>query len=97
MVEEVSMQTYRLDLEFLDDQKSDLPHNPIASVYVKSCSHRTSDGPSLITPDCVTIRELEYHIDELQAELEAIRKKAVLKFATDDRRQTERARSRSRA
>jgi hypothetical protein len=69
------METYNLDLEFLDDQKSKLPFNPIARIYVKTFTRASADGPPLITPNCVTIRELEYQIDQIESELEAIRKK----------------------
>jgi hypothetical protein len=85
------METHSLDLEFSDDQKSDLPHSPIAGIYVKTFSRRIADGLLLITPDCVTIREFEYQVDQLKAELDTILKKARAKFAADDRRQTARA------
>ena len=82
------METFRLALEFVDDRKSDLPHNPVAHISLKSYRRDVPDGPLLITPDCVTIRELEYQIDELESELEVIRKEAKAKFAADDRRQS---------
>lgn len=85
------MNTYRLDLKFIDDRKSDLPHAPRAYVYVKTWSEMEENGTPLITPDCVTIRELEYQIDKLQEELEQIRKQARAKFAADHKRQMERA------
>jgi hypothetical protein len=80
------METYSLDLSFMDDYKSQLPHAPIAEIYVKSCGHRTEDGPPIITPECVTISELEDQVDRLIGELEGIRKKARAKFAAEARR-----------
>jgi hypothetical protein len=77
-LEENLVGTYNLDVEFMDDRESHLPHNPIARIYVKTFSRAIADGTPLITPDCVTIRELEYQIDQLQSELEAIRKRQEL-------------------
>lgn len=85
------MATYNLALEFKDDRDSQLPHRPIARIRVKTFTHATADGPPLITPDCVTIRELEYQIDQLVSELDVIRKEARAKFAADDKRQTARS------
>lgn len=85
------METYRLDLEFLDNQRSDLPRNPIAYVYVKTFSKQTADGPPLITTDCVTLREFEDQVNSLKLELDVILKKARVKFAADNRRQAARA------
>ena len=84
------MATHNLDLEFLDDRKSELPHNPIARICLKVWTHATHDGAPLITPNCVTIREFEYQIDRLKSELEELRKDARTKFAEDDRRQSAR-------
>ena len=77
------MNTYSLDLSFRDDAKSTLGHPPIAEIYVMRYSRRSDDGPPLITPECVTIGELEYHVDRLKEELEAIRKKARAKFSAE--------------
>jgi hypothetical protein len=84
------MATHRFELDFSDDQKSDLPHNPIAQVYLKSFGSN-ADGVPLISRECVSMRELDHEIDELKSELDVIRKKARVKFAADDRRQNERA------
>ena len=88
------METYNLDLEFIDDQKSELPHRPIAHVCVKTYGRAVTDGPPQITPGCVTIREIEYQIDRLKSELENILTKARAKFAVDYKRQCARASAR---
>lgn len=71
--------TYSLDLDFVKLRKTDLPGPPRAHIYVKTHS---SDTRKLIfiSPDCVTMKELEYEIDRLKKELEEIRKKAKRKF-----------------
>lgn len=77
--------TYSLDLNFIDDRKSKLPHPPIAEIFVKTHTAR-EDGLPIITPECVTIEEFEYQIERLQKELEALRTKARKKFALESRR-----------
>jgi len=83
--------TYSLDLQFLSPyplKKGGLPGHAIAHVAVKSFSS-TEDGPPLITPECVTLGELEYQIDRLKEELEEIRKAAKKSFALHDKREEE--------
>lgn len=77
----------------MDDRRSELPHAPIAHVCVKTYG-AMEDGVPLITPDCVTFKELDISIDELIRELEEIRKKARRKFVDDYRRQIARAATR---
>ncbi|MBA7570404.1 hypothetical protein ES708_12154 [subsurface metagenome] len=72
--------TYSLDFDFVKPRKTELPGPPRVHIYVKSYSESTR-GFIFITPDCVSIRELEYEIDRLKKELEDIRKKARRKFA----------------
>lgn len=72
--------THSLDLDFVKPGKTDLPGPPRAHIYIKSYS-KSNRGFIFITPDCVSIEELEYEIDRLQKELEVIRKKARRKFA----------------
>lgn len=82
------MDTYTFDLLFLDDRKSKLPHAPIAHICLKTWStggYKDHDPP-LLTPDCVTLAELEWQIDRLKEELETIRKEARRKFAAEARR-----------
>ena len=72
--------THPLDLDFVKPGKTELPGPPCSHIYVKSYS-KGNRGFIFITPDCVSIGELEYEIDRLQKELEDIRKKARRKFA----------------
>jgi hypothetical protein len=76
--------THSLDLDFVKPRKKDLPGPPRAHIYVKSYS-KSNRGFIFITPDCVSIGELEYEIDRLQKELEDIRKKARRKFVGTDK------------
>jgi hypothetical protein len=83
--------TYSLDLQFLSPyplKKGGSPSHAIAHVSVKR-SHSPKDGPPLITPQCVTLAELEYQIDRLKEELEEIRKAAKKSFALHDKREKE--------
>ncbi len=83
--------TYSLDLEFLSPyplKKRGHAGHAIARVVIK-CFSGTEDGPLLITPDCVTLRELEDQMDRLMAELEEIRKAAKKNFALHDKREKE--------
>ena len=54
--------TYSLDLYFVKPDK-EFPGPPRANVYVKTHS-KDKDGPILITPNCVSLIELEYEIPE---------------------------------
>jgi len=80
--------TYTLDFLFLDDRKSELPHTPIAHVCLKTwCTGGYKDyDPPLLTPQCVTLAELECQIDRLKEELETIREEAQRKFAAEAKR-----------
>lgn len=78
------MKTYSLELAFMDDCKSELPHPPIAVIHLKNYGIR--DGTPVITSECVSLGELEYHVDRLKDELETIRKRARAKFAAEDKR-----------
>lgn len=71
--------THSLDLDFVRPGKTELPGPPRAHIYVKSYSKSNRDF-IFITPNCVSIGELEHEIDRLQKELEDIRKKARRKF-----------------
>ena len=82
--------THTMDLRFREnefeapfppsfDNTPDPPSLPVAEIFIKSIG-RDEGGPWVITPMCVTFKELNYHIDRLIAELEEIRKKAKQKF-----------------
>lgn len=83
--------TYSLDLLFLDSPifEGSGHRTQLARVHVKTSSGGAYRGvnPSLeyITPECVALGEFEAQIDRLQAELEAVRKKARRKFAASKR------------
>ncbi len=74
--------TFSLDLDFVKPGKGDRPFKPYAQVYVKSHTKDDSRGLILVTPDCVTMQELDCEIDRLRKELESIRKKGKRRFET---------------
>jgi len=69
----------RLALDFRKPRKGDPPGPCIAQVCVASHS---SDGRGLklITPQCVTIEEFEFAINQLKKELEKVLSEARQKF-----------------
>ncbi|MBW2053407.1 MAG: hypothetical protein JRI85_14365 [Deltaproteobacteria bacterium] len=71
--------TYSLDLRFRKPGEDDPPFSPIADIYVKAYTQE-KDEHILITPECVTVKELKYEIDRLKKELDDIGKKAEQKF-----------------
>lgn len=75
---EVKDMTYSLDIDFMKPPKN-LPGPIFAHIYVKNYC-KDHQGLIFITPDCVTIGELEYEISRLQKELENIRNKARKRF-----------------
>lgn len=83
--------TYSLDLLFLDSPifEGSSHRSQVARVHIKTSTGNTYRGvnPDLeyITPECVALGEFEAQIDRLQAELEAIRRKARRKFAAAKR------------
>lgn len=74
------MPTYSLDLQFLDPKKEGILGAPVAQVYVKTHS-RDAKGTIYISPQCVTLSEIEHECDRLSKEITSIRKKAQRKFA----------------
>ncbi|HOF58928.1 MAG TPA: hypothetical protein PLT19_11410 [Syntrophorhabdaceae bacterium] len=74
------MPTYSLDLQFLDPKKEGFPGAPVVQVYVKTHS-RDAKGTIYISPQCVTLSEIEHECDRLSKEIATIRKKAQRKFA----------------
>jgi hypothetical protein len=80
------MNTYTFDLEFhspfpLKDRG--LPNGATANISIK---HLTVDekGEPVVTPDCITMRELDSQIDRLKEELEQVRILASKKFSRHD-------------
>ncbi len=81
--------THSLDLVFLSPyplKKGGLPGHANANVMVKWSTRREESGPPLISPDCVSLRELEHEIDRLHEELEEIRKAGKRRFSLHDER-----------
>src|SRR5262245_9211791 len=73
-----------LDLLFLSAADADLPHPPIAHVYLTTVERAEYDHPSkgaiLLTPDAYGIREFEGYLNQLIRELEEIREEARKRF-----------------
>ena len=67
--------SYSFELDFIKREKGDLLGPFHVRIYVQTDTGG-EDGLMFITPDCVSVKELEYHIDRLQKELEDIRKRA---------------------
>lgn len=73
------MDTYSLDLLFQEPPAGDLTGPAVSEVRVKTCSRNGDDV--LLTPQCVTLVELEYQIDRLHKELDAIKTRAQTEYA----------------
>jgi len=69
---------YSLDLNVLKSAEGDIPA-PCVRVYVKAYGS-DEHGLICITPECVSISELDSEIDRLKEELEEIRKRAKREF-----------------
>ena len=70
--------SYSLDLDVLKSTVGDVPA-PSVRVYVKAYGSDES-GLIYITPECVSIPELDSEIDRLKEELEEIRKRGRREF-----------------
>jgi hypothetical protein len=72
--------TYSLDLLFYESPKVPLPGGPFAQIHVKT---HTKDDKAyiLVTPRCVSLKEVEKQIERLQGELGIILKNAKQKFS----------------
>ena len=82
--------THSLDLLFITPSEGDLPSPARSHVYIKNSmvpGYRGGFNPSVITADCETFEELQYQVDRLQKELEAILKSGRAKYAAYDRQQ----------
>lgn len=71
--------SYSLDLLFLKPLKEKFSGTPLAKIYVKTHT-KDKKGYILVTPDCVSLREVEAEVDRLITELKDIRKKAKQNF-----------------
>ena len=83
------MATHTFDLLFLASTPGKMPHRPIAHVYVKSSSRNAYGGKGkdkiLIGAACVSLREIEYEIEQLKRDLDEVKKKAARKYAAAKR------------
>jgi hypothetical protein len=67
-----------------------LPGPAVAYIAVKNFGQKAENSAPIITPNCVSTRELDYQIDRLQGELELIRQEAKKRFSVHDEREQER-------
>lgn len=74
------MKNHNLELKILNPKKGEIPGPPIAQIYVNACSKDAITGTVYITPQCVSLSELEYECDRLIAEIENIRRTAKRKL-----------------
>ena len=83
------MVTHTFDLLFLASAPGKMPHHPIAHVYVKGSSRNDYGGKGkdkiLIGAECVSLREIEYEIEQLKSDLDEVKKKAARKYAAAKR------------
>lgn len=83
------MATHTFDLLFLTSTPGNMPHRPIAHIYVKSSSRNDYGGKGkdkiLIGAECVSPREIAYAIDQLKSDLNEIKKKVIRKYAAAKR------------
>ncbi len=83
------MATHTFDLLFLASTPGKMPHRPIAHVYVKSSSRddygEKGKDKILIGANCVSLREIEYEIEQLKSDLDEVKKKAARKYAAAKR------------
>lgn len=73
----------KLDLLFLASNDSKNPHPPIAHIFVKEWgtqAYKEHEETILVSPQCLTLKEVEEAINSLTQDLEAIKKKARAKF-----------------
>ncbi len=73
------MANYSLDLTVLNPQGKEFSGPTIAQIYVKTHS-KDEKGMLYISPQCLTLSEIEAHCDRLVKEIEGIRKKAQRQF-----------------
>jgi len=74
------MSTSRLELDFEDDRKRELPYFHVARIYVKMPSRVEENSLVYITPDCASESEFDEKINGLIEELVQIRVEAHRKF-----------------
>jgi hypothetical protein len=75
---------YTFDLFFKEPSKEGVSGHRIAQICINHCSKTEKGamkGAILITPECITMKELDEQIDRLKEELEIVREKARQKFS----------------
>lgn len=79
------MTAVQFGLLFLKPGPSNLPGPPIAHIYAKTYAHQNYRGVSkdliLITPQAMSFRELDGYINQLQKDLETVRKEARRRYS----------------
>ncbi len=71
---------FELDFRSAEPQNPDrIQMPPVAKIYLKT-STLDEQGRVLVTSECMSIDEIEGEIDQLQIELEDIRKKVRMMF-----------------
>ena len=73
------MANYSLDLTVMNPRQKESPGPTIAQIYVKTYS-KDDKGVVYITPQCVTLSEIEAQCDRLVNEIESIRKRSKKKL-----------------
>ncbi len=74
------MSTARLELDFEDDLKRELPYFQVARIYVKMPSSVQGNSLTYITPDCASESEFVAHADNLIEELQEIKRRGQARF-----------------
>lgn len=79
--------TYSLDLFFLPGKGEEYPVPPIAQIFIKTHTSGNYEGKAanlkFVTPQCVSLVEIEYEIKRLHEELDTILKRARRRFAKE--------------
>jgi len=73
------MANYSLDLTVSNPQAKELTGPTIAQIYVKTHT-KDEKGMLYISPQCLTLSEIEAQCDRIVKEIEGIRKKAQREF-----------------
>ena len=83
------MATHTFDLLFLVSTPGQMPHRPVAHIYVKSSSRNDYGGKGtdkiLIGAECVSPREIEHEVEQLKRDLDEVKKTAVRKYVAAKR------------
>jgi len=78
------MRNYSFELEFVTQQRNDLPFPPVARAFIAAYSGIEGNPHKFVTHDCMSAKEFDYEIDRLHAELETLRSEAQQRFVTEN-------------